>query len=90
MTDGCYKINSAKGVDFVGRMSTMRAYATSVTINDTLLWITGGKSTTLQQIEQQSMGISWSCKFSLIKIQIMSEFKVNAQKTRFNAPFKRF
>ena len=40
-TDECYIINSTK-VELVGKMSTKRASAASVTINDKSLWIIGG------------------------------------------------
>ena len=39
--DKCYKINS-KNVEIFAQMSTTRLYASSVTINDSILWITGG------------------------------------------------
>ena len=42
-TDECYIIN-AKKVEPFGKMSTKRYFAASVTLNYTLLWITGGKS----------------------------------------------
>ncbi len=40
-TDECYKIGEKKA-DLVAQMTTKRGYAASVTINSTLLWITGG------------------------------------------------
>ena len=40
-TDECYKI-SAKKADLVVKMTTKRGNVASVTINGTLLWITGG------------------------------------------------
>ena len=41
ITDKCYVINKKKA-KLVGKMSTKRNHAASVTINDTLLWVTGG------------------------------------------------
>ena len=40
--DECYKI-TAKQANFVFKMSTARYDAASVMINNTLLWITGGR-----------------------------------------------
>ena len=40
--DDCYKI-TAKQANFVFKMSTARYEAASVMINNTLLWITGGR-----------------------------------------------
>ena len=42
ITDKCYVINKKKA-KLVGKMSTKRYLAASVTINDTLLWVSGGK-----------------------------------------------
>ena len=39
--DKCFKINS-KNVEIFAQMSTARIHASSVTINDSILWITGG------------------------------------------------
>ena len=44
LTDECYKL-SEKKADLVVKMTTKRSGAASVTINDTLLWITGGYDT---------------------------------------------